>query len=50
MNSGEQFGNFLKTVKKNFFENKGNFGKFSREQGNTDPLGGFLVGPYESEV
>ena len=27
---------------KNTFENKGDFGNFSREHGNTDPLGGFV--------
>ena len=43
MDSGEQFGiSFRETVKKHF-GNKGDFGNFSREYGNTDPLGASLL-------
>ena len=34
---------FLKEESKDIFGNKGDFGNFSREHGNTDPLGGSFV-------
>ena len=39
MDDGEQFEILLGEQSKNIFGNKGEFGNFSREHGNTDPWG-----------
>ena len=42
MESGEQFSIFFKEPCKSIFEKKGDFGSFSREQGNADSPGGLI--------
>ena len=43
MDSGKQFGISFREQSKNIFRNKGAFGSFSREHGNTDPPGGLTL-------
>ena len=44
VNSGEQFGIFLREQSKTIFGNKGDFANFSREHRNTDLLWGLTQG------
>ena len=48
--SEEQFGISFKGAFKKIFENKGYFGNFSREHGNTDPLGASYMTFFLSQL